>query len=56
MLKWIERVRVNKENGHYAFIDRFYDTETMVEYYCYGDNNLTVRVNSDGTPYLHCGT
>ena len=24
MLKWIERVRVNKENGHYAFIDRFY--------------------------------
>ena len=54
MLKWIERVRVNKENGHYAFIDRFYDTDT--EYYCYGDNNLTVRVNRDGTPYLHWET
>ena len=53
MLKWIERVRVNKENGHYAFIDRFYDTDTMVEYYCYGDNNLTVRVNSEGRPYRH---
>ena len=48
MLKWIERVRVNKED--------FYDTDTLVEYYCYGDNNLTVRVNRDGTPYLHCKT
>ena len=56
MLKWSERVSVNNENGDYAFIDRFYDTDTLVEYYCYGDNNLTVRVNRDGTPYLHCGT
>ena len=56
MLKWIERIRVNKENNHYAFIDRFYDTETMVEYYCYGDNNLTVRINATGTPYLHTET
>lgn len=56
MLKWIEHIRVNKENGYYVFIDRFYDSDTMVEYYCYNGNNLTVRVNRDGTPYLYLET
>lgn len=55
MLKWVKRTKVEKESGHIAYIDLFYDTETMVEYFCYGDKNLIVRVNEDGKPMLYHG-
>lgn len=53
MLKWVKRNKVEKESGHIAYIDLFYDTETMVEYLCYGDKNLIVRVDKDGKPVLY---
>lgn len=53
MLKWVKRDKVEKESGHIAYIDLFYDVETMVEYLCYGDKNLIVRADKDGKPMLY---
>ena len=55
MLRWIKRTKVEKESGHVAYIDLFYDTETMVEYFCYGDKNLIVRADEYGKPVLYHG-
>ena len=50
MLKWINRYRVNKENGHVAWVDLYEDVETGVQYFGVGDS-LSPRFNSDGTLY-----
>lgn len=50
---WVKRERVEKEQGHVAYIDLFYDEVSKVEYLCYGDKNLIVRVDENGKPMLH---
>ena len=50
MLKWINRYRVNKENGHVAWVDLYEDIETGVQYFGLGDS-LSPRYNIDGTFY-----
>lgn len=51
MIQWIKRERVEKEEGHVAWIDHYWDTETGVQYL--GMNgNLTPRLGHDGRPVL----
>ena len=48
MIKWLERIKVEKESGHVTYFDVYVDTETGVQYIGHGDS-LTPRYNSDGT-------
>ena len=53
MLVWIKRFRVDKEHNHITFVDLFYDSETKVEYYGYGDKCLIPRLDAEGKPVLY---
>lgn len=52
MLIHIERFKVEKDDGHVAYFDRYYDKETLVEYYG-ADKFLVMRTNSDGSPVIY---
>lgn len=52
MLIHIERFKVAKDDGHVAYFDRYYDKETLVEYYG-ADKFLVMRTNSDGSPVIY---
>lgn len=50
MLKWINRYRVDKENGHVTWVDIYKDIQTNVQYLSIGDS-LVPRYNIDGSFY-----
>ena len=52
MLVHVERVKVEKDDGHIMWLDVYYDMETLVEYFGV-DKTLTMRVNADGTPKIY---
>ena len=52
MLKWINRYRVDKENGHVTWIDIYQDVETGVQYFGCGDS-LSPRYQSNGKLYTN---
>lgn len=48
MIKHVERIKVEKEEGHVTYMDIYQDTLTGVQYIGHGDA-LCPRYNADGT-------
>lgn len=52
ILKWVDRFKVTKEDGHVAYYDLLEDTVTGVQYFATKEG-LYTRLNQDGTPVVN---
>lgn len=52
ILKWLDRFKVVKEDGHVAYYDLLVDVSTGVEYFA-TNGSLCARLDQSGVPMLN---